>query len=81
MLNNTTTFGNGNQNLVLETAGRVYIKVSDKFYELNFRDQTSNKGPAVINNNIVQKEEADLSNYITKRDLKSSLAQYITKRD
>lgn len=80
MLNNAKQLGSSNQNLILETAGRIYIKVADRFYELDFRDQ-NNKEQTTINNNIVQKEEADLSGLVTKKDLKSSLAQYMTKRD
>ena len=81
LINDAKSLGNGSQNLILETAGRIYVKVADRFYELNFRDQGSGKVEQNVTNNTTIKEEADLSNYVTKKDLKASLAQYITKRD
>ena len=33
LVNNATTIGTGGQNLVLETAGRIYVKVNERYYE------------------------------------------------
>ena len=38
-INNADVLGEKNKNLVLETAGKVYIKVAERYYELHFRDQ------------------------------------------
>ena len=82
-LDNASKVGRPNQNLVLETAGRIWVKVQDRFYELDFRDQ--NKGASrvtnVVNNNITETaEEPDMSQYVTKNYLKSTLTEYVTKR-
>ena len=77
----SATLGKENQNLILETAGRIWIKVQDRFYELDFRNQ--NKGKSVVNvvNNITETaEEPDLSGFVTKKFLKSALTEYVTKR-
>lgn len=42
LLNNSYTVGIGTRNLVLNTFGRVYVKVNDRYYELDFKNkQTS----------------------------------------
>lgn len=79
IINDSNKLGSGEQNLVLETAGRVYIKVADRFYELNFRDQ-GKKETTIINNPVEKAPEVDLSQYVTKTYLKSSLNNYVTQR-
>ena len=78
----STKVGRQNQNLILETAGRIWIKVQDRFYELNFRNQNKGSSQTVnVTNNITETaEEPDLSNYVTKNYLKSTLTEYVTKR-
>lgn len=82
-LDNASKVGKPNQNLVLETAGRIWIKVQDRFYELDFRDQnkSASRVTNVVNNNITETaEEPDMSQYVTKNYLKSTLTEYVTKR-
>ena len=77
---NATKLGKPNQNLVLETAGRIYVKVQDRFYELDFRNQ-NNKSVVNVTNNITEAADSpDLSGFVTKKYLKASLAEYVTKR-
>lgn len=82
-INNADVLGEKNKNLVLETAGKVYVKVADRYYELHFRDQEN--GTTTIINQPVEPdinipESPDLSKYVTKAYLKASLNNYITKR-
>ena len=79
---NATTLGKPNQNLVLETAGRIYVKVQDRFYELDFRNQGRGAGDTkieIVNNNTTN-QDIDLKGYVTKEFLKASLNSYVTKR-
>ena len=78
---NATTLGKPNQNLVLETAGRIYVKVQDRFYELDFRNQGRGGDTKIeiINNNTAD-QDIDLKGYVTKEFLKASLNSYVTKR-
>lgn len=41
-LSNNSKIGDKGKDLILQTSGRVYIQVKDRFYEINFRDE--NKG-------------------------------------
>lgn len=79
---NATTLGKPNQNLVLETAGRIYVKVQDRFYELDFRNQGRGGGDTKIEivNNSSNNQDIDLKGYVTKEFLKASLNSYVTKR-
>lgn len=36
-INNSKKVGDKSQDLVLQTSGRVYVQVKDRFYEINFR--------------------------------------------
>lgn len=44
ILNNSYVIGVGSRNLVLNTLGRVYVRVQEKYYELNFKDSISGGG-------------------------------------
>lgn len=82
---NSVKLGKENQNLVLETAGRIWVKVQDRFYELDFRNQ--GKGGTthvtnVVHNEVSEETEGpDMSKYVTKNFLKSTLSEYVTKRN
>lgn len=80
IINDSNKLGSGGQNLVLETAGKVYIKVKDRFYELDFRNQGKG-GTTIVNNNTEESPEVDLSEYVTKNDLVGTLDDYVTKRN
>ena len=82
LVNNATTVGTGGQNLVLETAGHIYVKVNERYYELDFKNSGSDKlyGKPVVNEVVPPTEEIDLSDYITNDDLKKVLKKYITER-
>lgn len=82
LVNNATTIGTGGKNLVLETAGHVYIKVNERYYELDFKNSGSEKlyGKPVVNEIIQPVEEVDLSDYITNEDLKKALKKYVTEK-
>ena len=79
---NATKLGKENQNLILETAGRIWIKVQDRFYELDFKNNgKSEKEVQIINNyNEPQENNIDLSKFVSKNYLKSALTEYVTKR-
>lgn len=79
---NATKLGIPNKNLVFETAGRIYVKVQDRFYELDFRNQGKGAGDTKIEivNNTSNSQEVDMSGYVTKEFLKASLSSYVTKR-
>ena len=82
IINDSKVLGSGTQNIVLETAGHIYIKVNDRYYELNFRDP-NNKQKTVVNNTTITNntsEPVDLSDYVTEDYLKSALTEYVTKR-
>lgn len=85
LVNDAATIGSPGRNLVLETAGHIYVKVNDRYYELDFRNSNSDKlvGKAVVNNIVEQPiapEEIDLSDYITSWDLKKELKKYVTEK-
>ena len=78
---NATKLGVPNKNLVFETAGRIYVKVQDRFYELDFRNQGKAGDTKIeIVNNTSNAQEVDMSGYVTKEFLKASLSSYVTKR-
>ena len=77
---NATKLGKPNQNLVLETAGRIYVKVQDRFYELDFRNQNNNKSAVNVTNVTEATDTPDLSGFVTKKYLKAALSEYVTKR-
>ena len=82
LVNNATTIGTGGQNLVLETAGHIYVKVNERYYELDFKNSGSEKlyGKPIVNEIIQPTEEVDLSDYITNDDLKKALKKYVTEK-
>jgi len=86
LVNNGKTFGSSDANLVLETAGRVYVKVKDRYYELDFKNSNADKlvGKKVVNQTVEQTveqpAEVDLSEYITSDDLDDALRKYVTKK-
>lgn len=41
-VNNGYDIGVNGRDLILKTSGKIYVKVSDKFYELNFRNEDQN---------------------------------------
>lgn len=82
LVNNATTIGTGGQNLVLETAGHIYVKVNERYYELDFKNSGSEKlyGKPIVNEVVQPTEEVDLSDYITNDDLKKALKKYVTEK-
>lgn len=82
LVNNATTIGTGGKNLVLETAGHIYVKVNERYYELDFKNSGSEKlyGKPIVNEIIQPVEEVDLSDYITNEDLKKTLKKYVTEK-
>lgn len=83
-INNGEVIGKPQKNLILETAGRIYVKVADRYYELNFRNQGSTTKivgvPQVAPTETTPKEEIDLSDYVTSAELKQTLKKYVTER-
>lgn len=82
-INNGEVIGKPQKNLILETAGRIYVKVADRYYELNFRDQgsiTKMIGIPQVAPTESPKEEIDLSDYVTSSELKQTLKKYVTER-
>ena len=81
MASTQKVIGSPLQNLVLETAGRVYIKVAEHYYELDFRNKTveevsaeeSDPGEDSTAVNI------DLSQYVNIPYLNKVLSKYATQ--
>lgn len=82
--------GEPNKNIVLETAGRFYVKVGQRYYEIDFRNldkaKTDENAVKKIAENIAEEavknvEKQDLSNYVTFPDLEESQSNYVTQRD
>ena len=73
LVNNAETIGKGTKNLVLETAGHIYVKVNERYYELDFRNSGEKLVGKPIIENVQTPEEIDLSEYITNDDLKKVL--------
>ena len=77
-INNVKLLGSPGQNVVIETAGRVYIKVQDRFYEVDFRNLGKSSSTTNVTNTY--SEKPDLSGYVSKDYLKSALSQYVTTK-
>lgn len=88
--------GEPNKNIVLETAGRFYVKVGQKYYEINFRNQDKTETETdtdavkkiaksvvepIVEEAVKNAEKPDMSNYVTFPDLETSQSNYVTKRD
>ena len=80
LINNSQILGSGSTDLILNTRGKIYVKVGDRFYELDFKNE-GNKESSITNNTIINNPEQDLSPYVTKKYLKAALGGYITKRN
>ena len=81
LINNGQILGTGSTDLILNTRGKIYVKVGDRFYELDFKNEGNNREPTVINNTTINNPEQDLSPYVTKKYLKAALGEYVTKRN
>lgn len=84
IVNDSFSIGTKDQNLVFETAGHIYIKVKDKYYELDFRNNKTKI--EIINNQISQKDEKkepekDNNEYVTLDSLKDILIPFVTRRE
>lgn len=62
ILNNSYVIGIGGRNLVLNTFGRVYVKVQDKYYEIDFKNGFG-KDKSSKSNIIVVNTKLDLSSF------------------
>ena len=80
LINNSQILGSGSTDLILNTRGKIYVKVGDRFYELDFKNE-GNKESNITNNTIINNPEQDLSPYVTKKYLKAALGEYVTKRN
>ena len=90
LVNNGEVVGKQNKDLILETAGRLYVKVHDRYYEIDFRNlgsmnellgrEVEQETTSEKYENKVEQEPINLDNYITSEDLKNSLKNYVTNR-
>lgn len=80
IINDATKLGSGGSNLILETAGKVYIKVADRFYELDFKNPGGKTIRVGSSGEEQEAPEIDMSQYVTKKYLRSALSNYITQR-
>lgn len=93
LINNGEILGKYNKDLILETAGRLYIKVRDRLYEIDYKklnDIDSLVGRAVEQSKLEESEnksesetiqqEINLDDYITSDDLRRKLKNYVTTR-
>lgn len=81
LINNGQILGTGSTDLILNTRGKIYVKVGDRFYELDFKNEGNNRESTIINNTTINNPEQDLSPYVTKKYLKAALGEYVTKRN
>ena len=81
IVNDSQIIGNGTTDIVLNTRGKIYIKVNDRFYELNYKALASGANNTTIINNINPTEDLDLSNYVSKKYLKNTLEDFVTVRN
>lgn len=72
MIDSQRLVGAANQNLVLVTAGKLFVKVEDRYYEINFRDQITKE----TKKEEVESQEIDLSIYVTNEQLNEILESY-----
>lgn len=54
MSNKDEIVGNSRRNLVIKTAGIIRVLVGDKYYNLNFRDQSNDSKNEDVENNVTQ---------------------------
>lgn len=89
-IENNTILGNSGRNIVLETAGKVYVKVNDHYYELDFknlgkeknRSSSSSKSSDVIESPTVPETNGNTSSeYITTDEFERYLSNYVPVRD
>lgn len=78
-VNNTTLIGNKGRNVVIETAGRLYVRTGGKYYEIDFRNQNRQSSSAKKTIETTG-EVVETPDYVTKEYLDGELANYITKR-
>lgn len=82
LINDGQVLGTGSTDLILNTRGKIYVRVEDRFYELNFKGGGTGEGggTTVVNNTTINPEQ-DLNPYVTKKYLKAALGEYVTKRN
>lgn len=73
IINNSYIIGIGTRNLVLNTLGRIYIKVKDRYYEFDFRKQFGEE--ISIPNIIIVKNEQEVSNLTYPGDNKLIISE------
>ena len=71
IINDSITLGTSTRNLVLKTRGTVHIKVGDKFYELNFREQNQEQTQEIQQENTENQEITSTQSPIIFIDNKS----------
>ena len=81
IVNDSQIIGNGTTDIVLNTRGKIYVKVNDRFYELNYKALASGANNTTIINNINPTEDLDLSDYVSKKYLKNTLEDFVTVRN
>lgn len=82
--------GSPTKNIVLETAGRFYVKSGQRYYEIDFKNldkaKTDEKAVTKIATSVAEEavknvEKPDMSNYVTFPDLETSQSNFVTQRD
>ena len=81
IVNDSQIISNGTTDIVLNTRGKIYVKVNDRFYELNYKALASGANNTTIINNINPTEDLDLSDYVSKKYLKNTLEDFVTVRN
>ena len=83
MIPTQKVIGSPLQNLILETAGRVYIKVAEHYYELDFRNKTVEEveSSEETEDTTSTPSNIDLSQYLNKSEINNLLVNYATKDD
>lgn len=75
--------GEKNKNLVLETAGKIYIKQGSRYYELNYKSKPVTEAEAVslAKQQINKIEPLDTSEFATKNEVRTLELNSVSKKE
>lgn len=85
IINNSYVVGVNGRNLVLNTLGRLYVKVRDRYYEIDFKKLTESVEEEKTSNFILEETDIDMETYEYPGDGKMIITLdgkfYVTKNN